>query len=117
MKVEEELIGFSPEKDTVLTVGVFDGVHLGHKRLITELLCKAAKGNYLAGVVTFRQHPEDLLSKNTKLPFLTDMQTRTRLAKRNQLNVMDTPPSCCLTRTRVCALVPDCGPAHAEENS
>lgn len=88
MKVEEELIGFSPEKDTVLTIGVFDGVHLGHKRLITELLRKAAKGNYLAGVVTFRQHPEDLLSKNTKLPFLTDMQTRTRLLKKAGVDIV-----------------------------
>jgi riboflavin kinase/FMN adenylyltransferase len=88
VKVEEELIGFSPDKDTVLTVGVFDGVHLGHKRLITELLHKASKDNYLAVVVTFRQHPEDLLSKSPKLPFLTDIQTRTRLLKKAGVDIV-----------------------------
>lgn len=81
MQVEEELAGFSPEKDTLLTIGVFDGVHLGHQRLITELIKQAREKNLLAGVVTFRQHPEDLFATGKKLPFLTDMKTRTRLLK------------------------------------
>lgn len=88
MKVEEELSRFSPEKDTVLTVGVFDGVHLGHKRLITELLEKAGKRNCLAGVVTFRQHPEDLFTMNSRLPFLTDIQTRTALLKKVGVDIV-----------------------------
>jgi len=81
MQVEKELGVFSPEKDTILTVGVFDGVHLGHKRLISELLKKARKRDLLAGVVTFRQHPEDLFSKGARLPFLTDIIARTSLLK------------------------------------
>jgi riboflavin kinase/FMN adenylyltransferase len=75
----EELAAFSPEKDTLLTIGVFDGVHLGHQRLISELLKQAARRHLLAGVVTFRQHPEDILSPGNKLPFLTDIKTRIKL--------------------------------------
>ena len=81
MQVEEELAGFSPESDTLLTIGVFDGVHLGHQRLISELIKQARQRNLLAGVVTFRQHPEDLFSSRSKLPFLTDMKKRTSLLK------------------------------------
>jgi riboflavin kinase/FMN adenylyltransferase len=88
VKVEEELAGFSRNKDTVLTVGVFDGVHLGHKRLITRLLEKAGKKSCLAGVVTFRQHPEDLFNKNARLPFLTDIQTRTALLKKAGVDIV-----------------------------
>ena len=88
MQVEEELASFSSDKNTVLTVGVFDGVHLGHKRLITELLAKADERDYLAGVVTFRQHPEDLLSKKAKLPFLTDIQTRVELLKKAGVDIV-----------------------------
>jgi riboflavin kinase/FMN adenylyltransferase len=79
--VEEELSGFSPERDTLLTIGVFDGVHLGHQRLISELTKQASRRHLLSGLVTFRQHPEDLFSSGRKLPFLTDIDTRTKLLK------------------------------------
>jgi riboflavin kinase/FMN adenylyltransferase len=81
VQVKEELAGFTPGKDTLLTIGVFDGVHLGHQRLIGELIKQARHKNLLAGVVTFRQHPEDLLAEGKRLPFLTDMKTRTKLLK------------------------------------
>lgn len=82
MLVEEELAKFTPEKDTALTIGVFDGVHLGHKHLISVLLQQAKQANLLAGVITFRQHPEDLFSPKAKLPFLTDMKARTSFLKK-----------------------------------
>jgi riboflavin kinase/FMN adenylyltransferase len=81
VQVEEELASISPDKDSMLTIGVFDGVHLGHRRLITELTGQAQQKDLLAGVVTFRQHPEDLLSPGKRLPFLTDIKTRTKLLK------------------------------------
>ncbi len=81
MTIEEELAAFSPERDTLLSIGVFDGVHLGHQRLIAELLEQAARRHWLSGVVTFRQHPEDVLSSGKKLPFLTDIKTRTKLLR------------------------------------
>ena len=73
MLVEEELARFTPQRDTVLTIGVFDGVHLGHKHLISKLREQAARQNMLSGVVTFRHNPEKLLSHRNKLPFLTEI--------------------------------------------
>ena len=55
MLFEEELAAVSPEKETLLTIGVFDGVHLGHKYLISKLKKSAEQENLLSGVVTFRQ--------------------------------------------------------------
>jgi len=79
MQVEEELAKLSPEKDMLLTIGVFDGVHLGHKYLISRLLEQTRQQNLLSGVVTFRQHPLELLSPQTKLLMLTDLTTRFNL--------------------------------------
>ena len=79
MLVEEELARFSSQQDSVLTIGVFDGVHLGHKHLIAELLKQARQKKMLTGLVTFLQHPEDLLSSGKKLPFITDTKTRIKL--------------------------------------
>ncbi len=81
MRVEEELAELSPEKDILLTIGVFDGVHLGHKYLISQLTEHARQQNLLSGVVTFRQHPQEILSPQTKLPFLTDLTRRANLLK------------------------------------
>jgi len=81
MQVEKELAKLSPKKDTLLTIGVFDGVHLGHKYLISQLTENARRQNLLSGVVTFRQHPREVLSPQTKLPFLTDLTKRTNLLK------------------------------------
>lgn len=81
MQVEEELARISPEKDMLLTIGVFDGVHLGHKYLISKLIEQANQHNMLTGVVTFHRHPQDLLSPQTRLPFLTDITERSNLLK------------------------------------
>jgi riboflavin kinase/FMN adenylyltransferase len=81
MQVEKELAELSPKKDMLLTIGVFDGVHLGHKHLISQLTANAKQQNLLSGVVTFHQHPQEILSPQTKLPFLTDIAKRMALLK------------------------------------
>jgi riboflavin kinase/FMN adenylyltransferase len=90
VQVEEELASFSPDRDTILTIGVFDGVHLGHRKLIAELTGQARQKNLLPGVVTFRQHPEDLLTSGKRLPFLTDIKTRSKLLKEEQVDLIVT---------------------------
>ena len=90
MKVEEELAGFSAEKDTMLTIGVFDGVHLGHKYLLSQLKEHARQQNLLSGVVTFHQHPLEVLSSQTGLAFLTDLTTRTSLLKAEGIDAIIT---------------------------
>jgi riboflavin kinase/FMN adenylyltransferase len=79
--MEEELAGLAPDKDMLLTIGVFDGVHLGHKYLISKLKELALKQGLASGVVTFRQHPQEVLFPQTKLPFLTNITQRVNLLK------------------------------------
>jgi riboflavin kinase/FMN adenylyltransferase len=81
MSVEEELSRLSPDKDTILTVGVFDGVHLGHKNLLAKLIERARQLNLLSVVVTFDPHPQKLLSPKAELPFLTSLEQRKALLK------------------------------------
>jgi len=88
MLVEKELAEFSPKKDTVLTIGVFDGVHLGHKYLISQLKEQARQGNRLSGVATFRQHPQEVLSPQTGLPYLTTVAEKVSLLQNEGVDIV-----------------------------
>jgi riboflavin kinase/FMN adenylyltransferase len=88
MLVEKELAEFSPKKDTVLTIGVFDGVHLGHKYLISKLKEQARQGNRLSGVVTFRQHPQEVLAPQSRLPYLTSLAEKVSLLKNEGVDIV-----------------------------
>jgi riboflavin kinase/FMN adenylyltransferase len=88
MSIEEEMARVAPSKDMLLTIGVFDGVHLGHQYLILQLVEQARQQGLLSGVVTFRQHPEEVLQPETKLPFLTDLDERINLLRNEGVEVI-----------------------------
>jgi riboflavin kinase/FMN adenylyltransferase len=88
MQVEEELARFSPEKDMLITVGVFDGVHLGHRYLISNLVSRAKQQGLLSGVVTFKQHPRELLSPHSRPSYLTTLAEREQLLKREGVDMV-----------------------------
>ncbi len=81
MSLEEDLSHLSPAHDSALTIGVFDGVHRGHRHLIGALVEEARASGLLAGVVTFKNHPVTVLRPGTRVRFLTDVTERTRLLK------------------------------------
>src|SRR3990172_5848778 len=81
MQVEAELAEISPKKDMLLTIGVFDGVHLGHKYLLSQLKGQARKRNLLSGVITFRQHPRAVLASRDELPYLTSLDEKVSLLR------------------------------------
>jgi len=76
MQVEEELAEFTPQREAVLTIGVFDGVHLGHQHLVEYLKRQALVRDYQSGVVTFAKHPLQLLSPQTPIHYLTSLEER-----------------------------------------
>jgi len=86
--IEEELTKFTPTQDMKVSIGVFDGVHLGHKFLISQLKGHARQQKVLSGVVTFRQHPQDVLSPRTKLPYLTDVDEKIKLLKNEEVDAV-----------------------------
>ncbi len=77
--IEEELAAFQPSAPTLLTIGVFDGVHLGHIALIRTLIERSAAAGSLPGVVTFAPHPYEVLHPGESLPLLTSLEERIRL--------------------------------------
>lgn len=68
-----------PEQGAAVTIGVYDGVHLGHQRVIGDLGSRAAEGGLLLTVVTFRRHPVTVLAPERVPPQLTTTRQRLEL--------------------------------------
>jgi len=81
MQLETELSEFEAKRDTLLTIGVFDGVHPGHKHLLAHLTQQARKLGIASMVVTFRNHPQEVLPPQHSLPLLTSYEQRVELLK------------------------------------
>ncbi len=81
MQLVSDLSKFTPERETLLTIGVFDGVHLGHRHLIGRLTQRASEIGLLSGVVTFRTNPKAIVSQRPKLTRLTTLEEKVRLLK------------------------------------
>lgn len=90
MSLEEELVGLSPDKDMLIAIGVFDGVHLGHKYLISQLIEHAREQDLLSGVLTFNQHPLEILSPETQLAYLTTPEEKVNLLKDTGVDTVTT---------------------------
>jgi riboflavin kinase/FMN adenylyltransferase len=87
VQVEEHLARVKPQQDTMLSVGVFDGVHIGHQKLLTHLRDEAQSRNRLSGVITFKSHPEVVLGEN-KLFWLNDLETRISLIRNLGIDIV-----------------------------
>ncbi|MDD4923434.1 MAG: bifunctional riboflavin kinase/FAD synthetase [Dehalococcoidales bacterium] len=81
MSLENDLADFTSDKGTYLTIGVFDGVHLGHKSLLSELIKRAKQKGLESGVITFKRHPRRVVNPGNELQFLTNLQLKIKLIK------------------------------------
>jgi riboflavin kinase/FMN adenylyltransferase len=88
VQVEKELARVKPQQEMLLSIGVFDGVHLGHQQLLTHLRDEARSKNWLSGVVTFKSHPEVVLAGENKLLWLNDLETRISLLRNLGIDIV-----------------------------
>jgi riboflavin kinase/FMN adenylyltransferase len=88
MEIEQELANIVPQKETLLTIGVFDGVHAGHRYLLEKLHQRAAEKTLLSGVITFNPHPQSVLHPHNQLPWLSDLEDRIRAFQELGVNIV-----------------------------
>jgi riboflavin kinase/FMN adenylyltransferase len=65
--------------ECVATIGVFDGVHLGHQRIVSRAVSLARARNVPAVVITFDPHPDEVIRPGSHPPMLTTSRRRAEL--------------------------------------
>jgi riboflavin kinase/FMN adenylyltransferase len=64
---------------SVVTVGVFDGVHRGHQRIVAQAQAAAARLRLPVVVVTFDPHPDEVVRPGSHPPLLCSVRRRAQL--------------------------------------
>ncbi len=69
----------APPEGTVVTIGAYDGVHLGHQAVIGEVRDRAGAEGRRSAVVTFDRHPAQVIRPDSAPLLLTDLDQRLEL--------------------------------------
>lgn len=77
-----------PYPNTVLTIGNYDGVHLGHQKIISTVVKKAAEIHGTSMVMTFEPHPVKVIAPERTIHLLTTTDEKARLIEEMGINIL-----------------------------
>jgi len=72
----------------VVTIGNFDGVHLGHQKVLQQVTEKAKKHHRTSVAITFINHPSEVLHPEKPVCYLCTPEHKTQLLEQQGLNVL-----------------------------
>ncbi len=78
MKIKTTLEAY-PKTDSVVTIGTFDGVHIGHQKIIKRLVTIAQEEGLQAVVLSFFPHPRMVLQKDTNIKLINTIDEKSQL--------------------------------------
>ncbi len=82
LKKNTSIFSFSTHQKTIVTIGTFDGVHLGHQSILKKLLEATENGKYESVVLTFFPHPRMVLQQEHSLQLLNSIDEETTLLEK-----------------------------------
>ncbi|OCB75348.1 bifunctional riboflavin kinase/FAD synthetase [Flavobacterium crassostreae] len=82
MKIFHSIADFNTTKKTILTLGTFDGVHIGHKKILEKITQNTENGKYESLVLTFFPHPRMVLQQKSELKLLSTIAEKTALLEK-----------------------------------
>lgn len=73
MKIYQSLNEFNPSKKTIVTLGTFDGIHLGHVAILNKICNLAKQENLESVLLTFFPHPRFVVKNDAEIKLLNTM--------------------------------------------
>ena len=88
MKIIENLKNYTEKTAKVLSLGMFDGVHLGHVSIINQLKEIAQKYDLETAILTFWPHPRKVFNPNDELHLLNTLDEKIALLEKAGIEVV-----------------------------
>jgi len=82
LKIFHSITDFSSTKKTIITLGTFDGVHIGHKKILDKVIQNAATEEYESLVLTFFPHPRMVLQGDSDIKLLNTIDEKIELLEK-----------------------------------
>lgn len=82
MKIFHSINDFNTTKKTILTLGTFDGVHLGHRKILERLIQNVENGKQESLVLTFFPHPRMVLKGQSEIKLLNTISEKIDLLEK-----------------------------------
>ena len=92
MQVVQNIENYSAQKASILTIGTFDGVHIGHQKIIKDLVKVAKKNNLCSIVLTFFPHPRMVLQKDSDLKMIDTLEEKQQFLEKIGVDVLIVHP-------------------------
>ena len=88
MEIVHSIFDFNPTQQTFVTIGTFDGVHIGHQKIIEKLVHQAKQENKKSVLLTFFPHPRMVLQKEASIKLLNTIEERSELLSKTGLDYL-----------------------------
>ncbi len=82
MRIFHSIKEFHSDKKTIVTLGTFDGVHLGHTAILKKLIQNTDNGKWESTVLTFFPHPRMVLQGKSELKLLNTIAEKIELLEK-----------------------------------
>ena len=76
MQILSNLFEIKLSKSTIATIGTFDGIHIGHQKILNSLARFAKENNLKSVVITFDPHPRKIINKKNSIELINTIEEK-----------------------------------------
>ena len=88
----QSITKYDKTQSTIITIGTFDGLHVGHRKILERLINDAKSSGLQSTVLTFFPHPRMVLQKDANIKLLNTAQEKIQIFEKTGLETLIVHP-------------------------